>query len=166
MDQIRKASAEEMLQMWGYARNAPLSPTARFFLHNLQEQNALFWTVEKDGELIGELYVFLDIEEDRDFADGKDTAYLCAFRVRKEYRHQGLGSRMMMSALSDLKERGFIYATIGVDEERNERFYRRLGFTEEIKMCHEDPCARTEDDQPQKEEKGFLLLRKRLESET
>ena len=46
------------------------------------------------GEIIGELYAFLNLD-DKDFADGKNTAYLCAFRVKKEYRGKGLGSQLM-----------------------------------------------------------------------
>ena len=52
--------------------------------------------------LIGELYVFLSLE-DRDFANGEDTAYLCAFRVKEGFRGQGLGSHLMNAALSELK---------------------------------------------------------------
>ena len=40
-------------------------------------------TLDYDGELVGELYAFYDLE-DKDFADGKRTAYHCAFRVRAE----------------------------------------------------------------------------------
>lgn len=41
-----------------------------------------------------ESYMLFDLE-DKDFSDGKNIAYLCAFRVRKEYRRQGNGSRLM-----------------------------------------------------------------------
>lgn len=53
-----------------------------------------------------ESYMFFDLE-DKDFADGKNIAYLCAFRVRKEYRRQGNGSRLMTNVLTKLKEIGF-----------------------------------------------------------
>ena len=58
--------------------------------------------MDHNGELIGELYVFLDLE-DKDFADGNNTAYLCAFRVKPEYRGRGLGTSMMEKALKELK---------------------------------------------------------------
>ena len=159
--QIRKATGEEMLALWGYEDANTASPTAKYFYRNISSGNAAFWTVDNEGELIGELYAFLNIEEDRDFADGISTAYLCAFRIRKEYRGQGLGTSLMERALADLKASGFRYATIGVSEERNERLYRRIGFTKEIKTCYSDPCARDDDMHPIPDE-GYLLLSKTL----
>lgn len=64
-------------------------------MKNISEGNAVFWAVEKDGDLIGELYAFFDIEEDRDFADGEGTAYLCAFRAGWEMST----AHLVMSAL-------------------------------------------------------------------
>ena len=159
---IRTATGEEMLELWGYPEREKASPTARFFYENIAAGNALFWTLDCGGELIGELYAFLDIEEDKDFADGRTAAYLCAFRVKPAYRGQGLGSGLMEAALADLKKKGFRRATIGVDEARNERLYRRMGFTAEIKTCYVDPCARDKSMRPERDEAGYLLLAKEL----
>ena len=158
---IREATGEEMLRLWGYTNAEEASPTARFFCCNLADGNAVFWTVERDGALIGELYAFFDLE-DKDFADGKTTAYLCAFRIRKNFRGQGLGSRLMGTVLNDLRSRGFRRATIGVSDARNERLYRRMGFTETVKDCYLDPCARDEAMQPERDDAGYLLLAKQL----
>ena len=87
-----------MLKLWGYQEKVSASPTAKFFYRNISSGNAVFWTLDNDGDLIGELYVFMNLE-DQDFADGKTTAYLCAFRVKEGYRGQGLGSRIMNAAL-------------------------------------------------------------------
>ena len=160
---IRKATGEEMLKLWGCPDVAAASPTARFFYRNLSSGNAVFWTLEHDGALIGELYVFLELE-DKDFADGENTAYLCAFRVREAYRGQGLGSRLIGAALAELKAIGFRRATIGVgsDKPQNIRLYRRLGFSEKVKDCHYDPCGMDEDGRPEYEEEAWWLLAKRL----
>ena len=159
---IRQATAEEMLRLWGYSDLDHATPTARYFYSQISSGNAIFWALEQEENIIGELYAFLDIAEDRDFADGTTTAYLCAFRVRPEYRGLGLGSRLLETALADLKSRGFRRATIGVDEARNERLYRRLGFDTFIKNCFLDPCARDADMAPQREETGYRLLAKSL----
>ena len=160
---IRKASGEEMLKLWDYPDVNTASPTARFFYQNITSGNADFWTLEHDGELIGELYAFRNIEEDHDFADGNTVAYLCAFRIRKEYRGQGLGSKLMQTVLADLKSAGFRHVTIGVgpDEEQNVRLYHRLGFTSKIKDCYTDPCAMDKNMKPAPDE-GFWLLSKDL----
>ena len=158
---VRKATGEEMLELWGYRESDAVSPTARFFYDNISSGNADFWATEDNGKLIGELYAFRDIPEDRDFADGKTTAYLCAFRVEKEYRGRGLGSRMMETVLADLKANGFRRATIGVgpEEEQNVRLYRRMGFTEKVKDCYVDPCAMDENMRPKKDECYWLLAK-------
>lgn len=55
---IRKATGEEMLKLWGYQDENTASPTAKFFYRNISSGNAIFWTLDNGGELIGELYVF------------------------------------------------------------------------------------------------------------
>ena len=142
--QIRKAGGEELLKLWGYDDVEKASPTARFFCQNISSGNAVFLTVDNQGELIGELYAFMDIEEDRNFANGKDTAYLCAFRIRKDYRGQGLGTRLMETVISDLRNKGFIYATIGADDSEHVKMYQHMRFSEIVKICYTDPCARDE----------------------
>lgn len=161
--QIRKASGEEMLALWGYEDRDTAPPTARFFYDSISSGNAVFWALDYDGELIGELYAFLDLE-DKDFADGRNTAYLCAFRVKKEYRGKGYGSQLMSAALEELKQPGFRKATIGVgsDEPQNIKLYQHLGFNTKIKDCHYDPCGLDENGQPEYEEKAWWLLSKDL----
>jgi ribosomal protein S18 acetylase RimI-like enzyme len=157
--QIRRAAGEELLALWGCPDLALAPPTARFFYQNITGGNAVFWTLDRGGELIGELYAFFDLP-DKDFADGETTAYLCAFRVKQEYRGQGWGSRLMAAALAELQALGFRRATIGVscDEPRNQSLYRRFGFTEKIKDCHYDPCGMDEDMQPLCEDAAWELL--------
>ncbi len=160
---IRKATGEEMLKLWGYQDEISSSPTAKFFYRNISSGNAVFWTLDNNGDLIGELYVFMNLD-DKDFADGKTTAYLCAFRVKEGYRGQGLGSRLMNTALAELKETGFQSATIGVgsDKPQNIQLYRRQGFNKKIKDCHYDPCGMDENNQPEYEEEAWWLLSKDL----
>jgi ribosomal protein S18 acetylase RimI-like enzyme len=160
---IRKATAGEMLALWGCENADNASPTARFFHRNISAGNAVFWALEDDGGIIGELYAFLDLE-DKDFADGKNSAYLCAFRVKKERRGRGLGTSLMEKALAELKESGFRRATVGVEpgEKANLRLYGRLGFKEKVKECHYDPCGFDGDMKPVYEEEGWWLLAKEL----
>ncbi|MCR5230825.1 MAG: GNAT family N-acetyltransferase [Solobacterium sp.] len=160
---IRKASGHELLALWGCRDADTAPPTARFFFNNICEGNAVFWTLDNDGELCGELYAFLNLG-DKDFADGRNTAYLCAFRVKKECRGQGYGTGLINAALEDLKQMGFRSAAIGVgiDEPQNIRLYSRLGFSTRIKDCHYDPCGMDENMQPVYEETAWWLLKKDL----
>ncbi len=114
------------------------------FADHIRHENAEFWALERSGELIGELYVFKSLP-DRDFADGRTKAYLCAFLVREADRGKGLGSQLLSAVLARLKANGFRYATIGVEkgDEANLRLYRRHGFSVTIKECRLDPALWT-----------------------
>ena len=61
--QIRRAKGEEMLALWGCRDIDRAAPTARFFYDSISAGNAVFWALDKDGELIGELYAFLNLED-------------------------------------------------------------------------------------------------------
>ncbi len=159
---VRKSGSGEMLKLWGYESVSEAPPTARFFCRNIDSGNAVFHALYDGGAIAGELYVFRKLD-DTDFADGKTTAYLCAFRVEKEYRGKGYGSLLMKTALTELKKEGFEYAAIGVGmtEEANIKMYTHMGFTTKIKDCYADPCAVDENMRPKPDE-GFFLLAKEL----
>lgn len=160
--EIRKAAAQEMLDLWGNKTTGPLPPTASFFARNISSGNAEFWALTDHSQIIGELYIFWELD-DRDFADGKTRAYLCAFRVQKEYRGKGCGSLLMSEVLEHIKNKGIQTVTIGVDEteEHNIRLYRRFGFTGKLKDCFEDPCDLDSEMEP-KPCPCFWLLAKAL----
>ena len=157
---IRKATQHEMLALWGYQNEKNSSPTATFFAENILSENAEFFTIEKDGVLIGELYAFKSLS-DPEFADGHTKAYLCAFRIHKDYRGQGLGTQLMNTVLEHLKECGFTHVTIGVDitEEANIRLYQRLGFHTKVKDCYFDLCDLDENMQPKACSCYWLLIK-------
>lgn len=127
---IRRATENELLDLWGYGSIHTASSNAKFFYNNIKRGNAEFWALDYDGELVGELYVFYDLE-DKAFADGKRTAYLCAFRVRKDLRGQGLGTKLICRVIEHIKDLGYQRISIGVDtaDTANIRLYRRIGFT-------------------------------------
>lgn len=74
---IRQGTTDEMLSLW-YKQY-----TSEFFTDKIKRGDAEFWTAEQDNKLIGELYLFRKLN-DTDFADGKTTVYLCAFRIIEE----------------------------------------------------------------------------------
>ncbi len=67
------------------------------------------------------------------------TAYLSAFRTVEAYQDQGYFSRLFHFMISDLKERGYLDVTLGVEpeEEKNLAIYTHYGFTEKIKSSRE-----------------------------
>lgn len=152
---MRQGTAEEMLSLW-YKKN-----TSEFMADRIKNNKAEFWTIELDNRLVGELYAFFELD-DKDFADGKTTAYLCAFRVIDELRGKGLGTRLMLKVLERLSDLGYLYATIGVEPEEiaNIRLYNKLGFTEKIKTLSVDPCDVDSEFKPASCREYYLLKKK------
>jgi len=153
---IRKGTIEEMQSLW-YKKY-----TSEFFGDNIRSGNAEFWTIEVNQILIGELYIFKSLNN-RQFANGDTTAYLCAFRISKSFRGKGYGTALINRVFDRLKVLGFKYVTIGVeeDEKANMHLYNRLGFIERIETFNYDPCDVNEDYLPVLCTE-FTLLRKTL----
>lgn len=160
---IRQASEDEMLALWGETVNT-MRPTTAFFFENIRSKNAELWAYDDDGRLAGELFVFKSLE-DNDFANSKDKAYLCAFRISKDLQGQGYGTKLASHVINHLKDKGIKTVTIGVGEteEANIRLYHRLDFLEKIKDCYVDPCDVDENMQAKPCE-TFWLLKREIQS--
>jgi ribosomal protein S18 acetylase RimI-like enzyme len=100
--------------------------------YNLVEQGkAIIWIAESDGAgLIGQCFVSLKGNRP-ELADGSVRAYVYGFRVRPEFRNQGIGARIMYTLEADLESRGFRQVTLNVGKDNREarRFYDRLGYS-------------------------------------
>ncbi len=134
---IRTGNLNELKALW---KNE--SPTKAYFINEIEKDNIEFWTIEneKDSSLIGEIYIFWN-SEDKDEANGKDRAYLCAFRVEKDFRGLGLGKKLMERVLQRIAEKGFKEVTIAADNDDAERLtamYKSWGFNELIKFQNYD----------------------------
>jgi ribosomal protein S18 acetylase RimI-like enzyme len=92
---------------------------------------SVLWVAEHQGRgVIGQLFIQLDSDV-IELADGSTRAYLYAFRIRPEYRCEGLGSFMMDLAEKDLIRRSFKLITLNVtqDNQAAVRLYQRRGYT-------------------------------------
>ena len=92
----------------------------------------LLWVVTHQSEeetLIGQAFVLLKSSE-RETADGKSRAYVFSFRVKEQWRNQGIGSFLMAFIEDDLRQRGFDVVTLNVakDNQAALRLYQRLGY--------------------------------------
>ena len=69
----------------------------------------------------------------------KETIYLSAFRTVEEFQGKGYFSELFKFMISDLKNKGYKYATIGVEpcEVKNMLIYCKYGFTEYVKTAVE-----------------------------
>ncbi|HSB66718.1 MAG TPA: GNAT family N-acetyltransferase [Anaerolineales bacterium] len=96
----------------------------------MEQGKAIIWIAEADGAgLIGQCFVSLKGNRP-ELADGLIRAYVYGFRVRPEYRNQGIGARIMYILEEDLWKRGFRQVTLNVGKDNNDarRFYDRLGY--------------------------------------
>lgn len=91
---------------------------------------AVLWVAECEGKgIIGQ--VFVQLECDRpELANGTTHAYMFSFRIKPEYRDQGLGSRILEIIETDLRKRGFRFLTLNVAKENTPaiRLYEKRGY--------------------------------------
>lgn len=90
----------------------------------------LLWVITlPGGEIIGQVFVMLRSSE-REAADGRNRAYVFAFRVKNSWRNLGIGAYLMHFVESDLRSRGFKFVTLNVAKENHKalRLYKRLGY--------------------------------------
>ena len=98
---------------------------------NRQKQGkGMMWIVELPGSnIIGQVFIQF-ITDQRRLADGKNRAYLYSFRIKPLYRSLGIGSKLLKTVISDLRQRGFRQAVLNVakDNPRAIQFYKQHGF--------------------------------------
>lgn len=99
--------------------------------YTMSEQgNAVIWIAEANGDgLVGQCFVSLKGSRP-ELADGKVRAYIYGFRVKPQFRNQGIGTRIMHTIEDDLLKRGFRQVTLNVGKDNRDarRFYDRLGY--------------------------------------
>lgn len=96
----------------------------------MEQGRTLIWLAEIPGKgIVGQIFVQL-ICNDLMLADGKTRAYVFSFRVKPEYRKNGLGTTLMEYVERDLIRRGFCAVTLNVaqDNPAARRLYERLGY--------------------------------------
>ena len=98
---------------------------------NSRSGNTLIWVAEDQtsGKIVGQIFILLSSRK-RELADGTTRAYLFSFRVRPEYRSQGLGSFMMAYVEDYLKSLGFRSIRLNVARANLQayRLYERRGY--------------------------------------
>ena len=97
---------------------------------HMQTGVGLVWIAEYPVHgLIGQLMISLRSSRS-DLSDGRMRAYLYGFRVRPEYRSQGVGSVMMQTVEEDLTQRGYGLISLNVAQENLGawKLYENLGY--------------------------------------
>jgi ribosomal protein S18 acetylase RimI-like enzyme len=98
--------------------------------HRMLRGQSVLWIAElPDVGVVGQVFIQLNCDRP-ELADGVRRAYFYSFRVRKQYRSKGVGSKIMAFVEEDLRRRGFQYITLNVarDNPRAQRLYIRQGY--------------------------------------
>jgi ribosomal protein S18 acetylase RimI-like enzyme len=93
--------------------------------------DALLWVAELTDadDLVGQLFVQLRSAR-QELADGLKRAYIYGFRIKPEFRNQGLGTRMLEIVEQNLYSRGFRWVVLNVNRDNPDarRLYERKGY--------------------------------------
>jgi ribosomal protein S18 acetylase RimI-like enzyme len=95
-----------------------------------QQGGSILWIAElPQAAIVGQVFVQL-FSHRKDLADGETRAYVYAFRVRPEFRGEGIGTTLMETAEEDLRQRGFQLVSLNVARNNQDarRLYERLGY--------------------------------------
>ena len=142
----RKATLEDLERIWDYniSENSGddryLRWKEQFISRNQNAQAATFVTV-MDGEPIGEVTLeYFQSGSRTALADGENTGYVGALRIREEFEGLGYVSKMMRFMEAYSKNIGFTSLTIGVEaaETRNLGIYLHWGYDEFVMSEVED----------------------------
>lgn len=127
---IRRATKSDLLAMEWEGEYTHFRRVYADAYERMRKGYSILWVAELPGVgLIGQVFIQLTCDRP-ELADGAERAYFYSFRVRKKYRSQGIGSRIMAVVEEDLRKRGFDYLTlnVAVDNLRAQQLYQRQGF--------------------------------------
>lgn len=141
------ASFEEMNRKWDYEIEHNINDARNWiiwkshFLENFKNDYIIPYYGILDGNIICEATAMLNSEvvQNSEGLVGNGVVYLSAFRTIEEYQGKGYFSKLMKFMLNDLKQRGIVRVTLGVEpaEETNKKIYAHYGFNEYIKSATE-----------------------------
>ena len=141
------ASLEEMNRKWDYEIEHNINDARNWiiwkshFLDNFKNDYIIPYYGILDGNIICEATAMLNSEvvQNSEGLVGNGVVYLSAFRTIEEYQGKGYFSKLMKFMLNDLKQRGIVRVTLGVEpaEETNKKIYAHYGFNEYIKSATE-----------------------------
>ena len=111
----------------------------RMYRHAMQDSkrgNRVLLVAELDGEIIGQIFIYFRPSWSRHFPN-EQAGYLHSFRVKPQFRKQGIGTSLVRHAESILIERAFQRSIISVakDNQVAVRLYKSLGYS----IFTEDP---------------------------
>jgi ribosomal protein S18 acetylase RimI-like enzyme len=110
---IRQAGEQDLPELEWEGRYQHFRRLYRHALAEAKRGRRVLLVAEAEGRIVGQ--VFIQLASARaELADGHHSGYLYAFRVRPQYRNQGIGTQLLQEAESILRGHGFRRAVIAV----------------------------------------------------
>ena len=111
------ATIEEMEQNWDYlVKIHPDDNAWKIYrekaIKNVKEKNTIVYHGTLDGIIISEATAFVHDTDETIGLVNENTAYLSAFRTRKEHQGKGYFSKLYKFMEEDLKSRGYTKLTV------------------------------------------------------
>jgi len=104
-----------------------LDRCAAWITHALQQPNWLCWLAERDGMLVGTLWLQLIEKIPNPASESEYFAYITSFFISESIRGKGLGSRMLSKAISWCREND-VHTALLWPTDRSRSLYHRYGF--------------------------------------
>lgn len=126
---IREAIESDLPQLEWEGRYQHFRRLYRRAMDEALQGRRILLIAEADNRIVGQIFVQLQSRAGK-LADGGYSGYLYSFRVRPEYRGQGIGTSLLRRAEEELRERAFERAVIAVakNNERARRMYQDNGY--------------------------------------
>lgn len=105
------------------------------FYNELLNNNRITFIYQENNEFLGEVSLVFDMQ-DKDYTIKNKRIYLSRFLVKKEYRHQGIGTKLMEYITNYAKELNYQEMSVGVDLDNYIaiKFYVKNDFNTIIKV--------------------------------
>lgn len=127
IERLRLEEYEKCGNIWNMAD----SPYTEPFRREIETGNRIVYIYKAGGAFIAECALVLD-KDDPDYTRPGTRIYLSRLIVKKEYRRQGIGGRLLGFMIQRAKEMGYREISIGVDKDNQAalRLYQKYGFSE------------------------------------
>lgn len=134
--QIRDAAVSDLPAMEWEGEYRRYRRVYRQAMKEAEKGRRIILVAEIGDFVVGQIFIHFHTKWSFRFKDRK-TGFLHSFRVRENYRKQGIGTKLIQSAEAELLEQRFRRAAIAVGKDNADalRLYQELGY----KVFTEDP---------------------------
>lgn len=104
-------------------------PELAIYIRDFGKPDDVCLVAEAEGKVLGAAWSRILAGTVRGYGNIDDTTPECAVSVKKEFRQQGIGTKLMVKLMARLKEMGYERVSLSVDKDNDAfRMYQKLGF--------------------------------------